>query len=59
MILTLPLCTVQLTTTLVQNAMEAVRGIDVEQWLNETLGPSSLAKRKLMFQSSSEETEVA
>lgn len=59
MILTLPLCTVQLTTTLVQNAMESVRGIDVDQWLHETLGPSSLAKRKLMFQSTSQDTEVA
>lgn len=59
MILTLPLCTVQLTTTFVKQAMETVRGMDVEQWLQNRLGQSALSKRKLMFQPPGEDTEVA
>lgn len=59
MILTLPLCTLEITTDLVKRALETVRGIDVEQWLHQVLGPSMLAKRKVMFRATGKDAKVA
>jgi hypothetical protein len=59
MILTIPLCTLEITTEFVKQAMETIRGIDVEQWLRQRLGPSMLSKRKVMFKSFKKDTKVA
>jgi hypothetical protein len=57
MILTLPLCTIDITTAVVKQALETIRGIDVENWLHKNLGKSSLSNRKRMF--NQKDTEVA
>ena len=59
MILTIPLCTVQITTDLVKQAMETIRGIDVEQWLRQGLGQSMLSKRKDMFKLAEKDAKIA
>ncbi len=59
MILTIPLCTLEITTDLVKHALETIRTIDVEQWLRQTLGPSILSQRKALFNSSEKDTKVA
>lgn len=59
MILTLPLCTVDLTTALVKQALETVRGIDVATWAQQTLGPSMFAQRRAVLNPKIDDTEVA
>jgi hypothetical protein len=59
MILTLPLCTVDLTTALVTQALETVRGIDVARWAQQTLGPSMFAQRRAVLNPQTGDTEVA
>ena len=49
-ILLLPLTLVEITPTLVRNAMESVQNSDFMKWVDETLGPSSLSRRKAAFQ---------
>jgi hypothetical protein len=45
-VLTIPLLVTQLTPELLRQALEAVRGQDVEQWLEEHLGPSPQSKKR-------------
>lgn len=59
MILTIPLCTIEITTDLVKQAMETIRGIDVEHWLGQRLGQSMLSKRKDMFKPPEKDTKIA
>ena len=59
MILTIPLCTIEITTDLVKQAMETIRGIDVEQWLGQGLGRSMLSKRKDMFKPYEKDAKIA
>jgi hypothetical protein len=49
LILTIPLCTVQLTGSLVKRALESVQDIDVDHWAKEVLGTSLFAQRKAVF----------
>jgi len=58
MILTLPLCTVDLTTALVKQALETVRGIDVATWAQQALGPSMFAQRRAVLNPKTGDTEV-
>ena len=59
MILTLPLCTVELTLPLLKQALECVRGIDVDNWAKTLLGPSMLAQRKAVLNPKQEDVKVA
>ena len=49
MILTISLSTMNLTTDIIKNALETIRFIDVEIWLNKVFGQSMLSKRKTLF----------
>jgi hypothetical protein len=58
MLLTICLSTMNLTTNVVKNALENVSFSDVEAWLHEVFGQSSLSKRKVLFASDRENTET-
>jgi hypothetical protein len=49
MLLTICLSTMNLTTTVVKNALETISFSDVEVWLAEVFGQSTLSKRKTLF----------
>jgi hypothetical protein len=48
-ILTLCLSTMNLTTALIKDALETISFVDVEDWLTEVFGRSTLSKRKVLF----------
>jgi hypothetical protein len=48
-ILTICLSTMDLTTELVKDALEAINFADVENWIAEVFGRSTLSKRKALF----------
>lgn len=50
-ILTICLSTMDLTTALIRDALEATSFMDVESWLDEVFDRSSLSKRKAFFKS--------
>lgn len=49
MLLTISLSTMNLTNTVVKNALESTSFADVEVWLAEVFGQSMLSKRKTLF----------
>lgn len=49
MLLTIPLSTMNLTSDIIQKALETIGGNALEKWLNETFNPSMLSKRKTLF----------
>lgn len=49
MLLTICLSTMNLTNTFVKDALEAISFADVQQWLAEVFGQSTLSKRKTLF----------
>ena len=49
MLLTIPLSTMNLTSDVIQNALETIRGKDLDQWVNDVFGQSMLSKRKTLF----------
>ncbi len=49
MLLTICLSTMDLTNTVVKNALESISFADVEAWLAEVFGQSMLSKRKTLF----------
>ena len=51
MLLTIPLSTMNLTCDVVKQALETVSGTDLEQWLGQIFGQSTLSKRKAVFSS--------
>ena len=59
LILTLPLCTVQLTVPLVKQALETIQGIDVDNWAKHLLGISMFAQRKAVFTQQEKDTKIA
>jgi hypothetical protein len=48
-ILTICLSTMNLTTELIKDALETISFVDVEDWLTEVFGRSTLSKRKALF----------
>jgi hypothetical protein len=58
MLLTICLSTMNLTTTVVKNALEAISFADVEQWLAEVFGQSMLSKRKTLFSANIDDKET-
>ena len=59
MLLTICLSTMNLTTAVVKNALEAISFADVEQWFAEVFGQSMLSKRKTLFSANLKDTETA
>ena len=51
MLLTIPLCTIELAAATVKQAMEKIRSCDVDYWAGKVLGPSMLSKRRAIFNS--------
>ena len=49
MLLTIPLSTMTLTADVVRQALETVRGHELQQWLHQVFGQSMLSKRKTLF----------
>lgn len=49
LLLTIPLSTMDLTTDVVKQALETVSGIDLEEWLHDIFGQSTLSKRKAVL----------
>jgi hypothetical protein len=43
-VLLLPVLTTELSDELIRTGLETVKGTDVEQWVQQTIGPSTLAK---------------
>lgn len=59
MILTIPLCTLEITSDVVKRAMETVRTLDVAAWANRVFGQSMLSKRKELLKKFRQDTKVA
>lgn len=59
MLLTICLSTMNLTNTIVKNALEAISFTTVEAWLDEVFGQSMLSKRKTLFSELADDTETA
>lgn len=59
MLLTMCLSTMNLTNTVVKNALEAISFTDVEAWLAEVFGQSMLSKRKTLFSELVDDTKTA
>ncbi|PHM07785.1 hypothetical protein [Nostoc sp. 'Peltigera malacea cyanobiont' DB3992] len=57
--LSICLSTMNLTTTVVKEALETVRFLDVEDWATLVLGQSMLSKRRILFSASNNNTETA
>jgi hypothetical protein len=58
MILTIYLSTMDLTTNLIKDALETISFVDVEDWLTEVFGRSTLSKRKILFSSDCYDTKT-
>lgn len=58
MILTIYLSTMNLTTNLIKDALETISFVDVEDWLTEVFGRSTLSKRKILFSSDCYDTKT-
>lgn len=59
MILRISLSTINLTASIVKQALETVRYLDLEAWSIEVFGQSMLSKRRTVFSASSDDTEIA
>jgi len=57
LLLAIILSTTNLTTSLIKEALETIRFIDVETWATEVFGLSELSKRKTLFAASLGDTE--
>lgn len=57
--LSICLSTMKLTTTVVKEALETVRFLDVEDWAAQAFGQSMLSKRRILFSASTSDTETA
>lgn len=58
MLLTICLSTIDLTTAVVKNALSTISFADVEAWLDEVFGQSTLSKRKTLFSADRQDTKT-
>jgi hypothetical protein len=58
-LLTISLSTMNLTTAVVQKALETIRFVDVEAWSVEVFGQSMLSMKKILFSPSCGNRETA
>lgn len=49
LVLTIPLCTINITSSFVKQAMESVSIRDVERWVNDAFGDSTLSRKRAFF----------
>ncbi|MEA5502594.1 hypothetical protein VB735_05630 [Halotia wernerae UHCC 0503] len=59
MVLNISLCTMNLVASVVKEALENVRYLDLKAWSSQVFGQSMLSKRKTVFSTSSDDTEMA
>ena len=53
------LSTMNLTTTIVKEALETIRFLDVEDWSAQAFGKSMLSKRRILFSTKNQDIETA
>ncbi|NJN11694.1 MAG: hypothetical protein HC836_30875 [Richelia sp. RM2_1_2] len=58
MLLTICISTMDLTTTVIKNALETISFEDVEAWLEEVFGQSMLSKRRALFSTAADTKTV-
>jgi hypothetical protein len=59
MVLNISLCTMNLATSVIKQALENVRYVDLKDWCFQVFGQSTLSKRKIVFSVSDDDTEFA
>lgn len=59
MVLNISLCTMNLATSVIKQALENVRYIDLKDWSSQVFGQSMLSKRKIVFSTWDNDTEFA
>lgn len=59
MLLTIPLFTINFTTDVVKTALETVRDIDLQEWVDQVFDQSMLSKRKTLFSAANSDMESA
>lgn len=59
MLLTIALSTLNLTATVVKQALETIRFVDVQTWSAQVFGQSLLSKRTALFSAAPDDTETA
>lgn len=59
LLLTIPLCTMKLTTKIVQKALSTVRFVDVEKWSEQVFGQSALSKRRNFYAANFDDMKIA
>jgi hypothetical protein len=57
MVLNISLCTMNLAASVVKEALESVRYLDLKAWSSQVFGQSMLSKRKTVFSPSNDDTE--
>ncbi len=58
-LLTIPLCTMNLTSDVIKQALETVSCRDLSEWINEVFGQSMFSKRKAVFALSLDDMKTA
>jgi len=59
LVLTIPLCTAEITGRFIKNAMESVSIKDVESWANRVLGKSALSSIRTILENKLGDTKIA
>ncbi|MBW4689700.1 MAG: hypothetical protein KME40_32550 [Komarekiella atlantica HA4396-MV6] len=59
MVLNISLCTMNLAASVVKEALENVRYLDLQSWSSQVFGQSMLSKRKTVFSTFNEDTDIA
>lgn len=59
MVLNISLCTMNLATSVIKQALENVRYIDLKDWSSQVFGQSMLSQRKIVFSTWDNDTEFA
>ncbi|MEA5504053.1 hypothetical protein VB735_13195 [Halotia wernerae UHCC 0503] len=58
MVLNISLCTMNLAASVVKEALENVRYLDLQSWSSQVFGQSMLSKRKTVFSTFNEDTDI-
>jgi hypothetical protein len=59
MVLNISLCTMNLAASVVKEALENVRYLDLQSWSSQVFGQSMISKRKTVFSTFNEGTDTA
>lgn len=58
-VLSISLCTMNLTTSVVKEALETVRYLDLKPWSSQVFGQSMLSQRRTVFSVNDDDTKIA